>query len=348
MPSYSQHRFDSRNVSGSQSGQTQPVYTPDFFIPFALSADDACRCYEGYIASRQYLPSDFISSAKIVSVQEIFMPVWLFSGSVEFDFSWVDVETDFVTDVSLTFRRCGRAQFQFLPVCASKRIPDDIVEALQSYDFHQAFTYDPSYLEKFLTEPMISSDEAWKTAFKKLAQELEELVITREHNTFKRSMSPNLNEKGCQLAMLPIWQIELEYKGQRYIAGVNGQTGKVAMDIPVDTLKVKREVAPYWIPVVLSVLFPLVTAILFVVAYGNLSPIPREPNQAAASALIVFGPLGVIGFFAFVPLYYVARKLSDKRKAKIKAEMENVSSKTSVTFVDPASIWFSLNDVGVV
>ena len=37
--------------------------------------------------------------------------------------------------------------------------------------------------------------------------------------------------------MLPVWMMYTEYKGKKYIFGMNGQTGKIMGEIPKDPMR---------------------------------------------------------------------------------------------------------------
>ena len=65
----------------------------------------------------------------------------------------------------------------------------------------------------------------------------------------------NINTKTIKYVLLPVWMLNIKYHDKIYTFAMNGQTGKLIGDIPID----KKKAFLYWI---------LITLISFIVLFG--------------------------------------------------------------------------------
>lgn len=94
-------------------------------------------------------------------------------------------------------------------------------------------------------------------------------------------------------ALLPVWLLNTTWNGQNFVFAMNGQTGKMAGDLPLDKAAYKKWLLGLTgiIGTVLSVIFLL----LYLVLLGLL--LPREPFGLVALAL-AFGIAFIISLIA--------------------------------------------------
>ena len=53
-------------------------------------------------------------------------------------------------------------------------------------------------------------------------------IVTTETENF------NFENKGVKYALMPVWMLSTKYKGENFLFAMNGQTGKLIGDLPVD------------------------------------------------------------------------------------------------------------------
>ena len=207
-------------------------FAPDFIVPFKLGIGDAKRKYYAYAESKEYLPDGFIEKARIVSVEGAYIPFWLFSGDVEFVYYYLYGEGG-------RARRLGEATFTQVPADASIHMPNDMMDSLRTYDFGEKRPFSVDYMPGFVAERYTEShDESWKRVKGQVELGIEEAV---RPESFGRACAGHclvsLSDEGIEQVLLPVWLFAVEFKGKMYLAGVNGQTGDVATNFPVDRMK---------------------------------------------------------------------------------------------------------------
>ena len=60
------------------------------------------------------------------------------------------------------------------------------------------------------------------------------------HSVIPQSTGICLADSKAQYALCPVWILNTSWNGQKFIFAMNGQTGKMAGDLPMDKGKFKR------------------------------------------------------------------------------------------------------------
>ena len=124
-----------------------------------------------------------------------------------------------------------------IPADGSSKMNDDIMEAIEPYDKSKLADFDSAYLSGYLADKYDVS-----------AQDNKERICSRISNTVrseflntvigyttvrKSSESIRVHDRRVRYALLPVWVLDYNYKGKRYTYTVNGQSGRVAGELPV-------------------------------------------------------------------------------------------------------------------
>lgn len=227
------------------------AFEPDLIIPFSVSRQQAIQSYQKTVAQRRYLPNDYEDKAQIVSVEGAYVPFWLQSGTVSFDFTYVGIYKKDNRNYVSNHRRMGTYEFARVPADASDRMPDDIMDSIEPYNYEELVPYDPGYLPGFMAERYtVAADEVNRRVNVRVANSacsaamstLDSMYDTRypDHDRYHATVARSRIEQ----VLLPVWLVVVLYREEKYVVGVNGQTGKVAVNLPID--KGKRRAAVLW------------------------------------------------------------------------------------------------------
>ena len=135
-------------------------FEPDLLIPFTVSKKEAVLSYESVVASRRYLPNDYADEARVVSVMGAYVPFWLQSGTVNFDYTYVAYRKENKRNYVYNLRRKGTYDYARVPADASERMPDDVMDSIEPYDYASLVPYEPGYLPGFMAERYtVSADD---------------------------------------------------------------------------------------------------------------------------------------------------------------------------------------------
>ena len=225
-------------------------FEPDYVIRFALSKREAIERYEADLATKRFLPDDFTSEARIISTQGTYVPFWLNSGVVDFDLTFrADYKKDSKSPSVYTYHhRVGTYDYSRVPADGSERMADDMMDSIEPYDYTKLEPFSTGALPGFVAERYtVSVEQANARVDSRVAQSAinaAKSTVTYPHKRpvmYANHCRTFGHRQPAEQALLPVWLLVIAYKGSKYLVGVNGQTGKVAVNLPIDERKQSAE-----------------------------------------------------------------------------------------------------------
>ena len=234
------------------SGQFAGDLMPDMIIPFKLDKDTAKARLLDYYKKMPFLPNAFTEENHIDEIRGIYVPFWLFStrasGSVRYKATRIRTWTDtrFVyTDTSFfSVTREGTLDFTRIPADGSSKMPDDLTQSVEPFDFSEAVDFQTAYMSGYLADRYDVEYNACipyinERVSNSVAEAFEKTV--KGFNTVTRESGSVSSRNGrVEYAMCPIWILNTTWNGQKYIFAMNGQTGKMVGNTPIDKGKLRR------------------------------------------------------------------------------------------------------------
>ena len=234
-------------VVGSQfSG----AFKPDFVVPFKNTKDQALSSFKGYLKGKRFLPNEYKNDQNIEKLAGVYIPFWLYEGDVGFN---VRGEADIVTnkrqgdyDIKKTdiyeFAREGQIRIENIPVDASTRTPDDLMDSIEPFDFSTLTAFSTNYLSGFLAEKYDEEEsklyERAKTRFEGSAENKIRDSL-KKYSTVRRKVDKKrVDNVKSKYGLLPVWMFNSKFKDKQYNYAMNGQTGKMTGNLPVDGTKI--------------------------------------------------------------------------------------------------------------
>ena len=233
----------------SITSKTVGDFRPELVIPFKNKKKEAEEIYRNYVNKSFLTPKEFKEDNLIEKIQGLFTPFQLhticdtarhsFKGEkVSSHKSGYDkVDTHKVYNLSIT----ADAKFDKLPTDASKKIENELMDALEPFNYADLKDYNPAYMAGFIAEQRDEEPEAMekraldrcKTAMDQKARQ----AFTGYSSVSQQSENHNITSHEQNYAMLPVWILNVKHGGQNYKFAINGQTGKVVGKLPVDKAK---------------------------------------------------------------------------------------------------------------
>ena len=250
-------------------GQFSGALRPDYILPFRLSKDDAVQALRAHYKGKPFLPRSFTSANHIEQIQGVYVPFWLFDGGAEGAASYRASNTNvFETgDYEITETRhyhvvrAGSLAFEKIPVDASSKMPDDHMDSIEPFDYAQLRPFSTAYLPGYLADKYDvtiddSRDRADTRCRETLAQALRDTVTGYGACVTERE-DIALRRGKVHYALLPVWMLSTKWRGQDFLFAMNGQTGKLVGDLPVDKRKVAAWFAGISVPLMILLAFLL-------------------------------------------------------------------------------------------
>ncbi len=224
-------------------------FSPDSVIPFKIDKEEALRRWREHALEKPWLPDDYFIHGSLASAEGVYVPFWLFSGAVDYGLTFKYIIEDENGCTTILKRRNGSFSYRRIPADASVRMPNNMMDSLMRYKLEelQPFTTDcmPGFIAERYTE---SRQDSWKRIVKLIG--IETCAFAESHGTgesypngtcVSRDVDITGPETGgvVEHVLYPVWLFSYEYGGERRLVGVNGQTGIVAANYPVDKGKVE-------------------------------------------------------------------------------------------------------------
>jgi DNA-directed RNA polymerase subunit RPC12/RpoP len=231
------------------SGRLSGFLKPDFVIPFKLDKKQAKEKLKSYIDSKKFVPNLFKSENHIDEIKGIYVPFWLFDSDItaqaSYDAtkttSWSDSQYNYTKTDHFDVYRAGEMSFQNIPVDGATKMPDDLMESIEPFDFSQAVDFQTAYLAGYLADKYdVSMENSIPRANERVRvsadDSLRSTVTGYSSVTLKNNSVQVLKGVG-KYALYPVWILNTSYKGQKYTFAMNGQTGKFIGNIPASKAK---------------------------------------------------------------------------------------------------------------
>ncbi len=179
----------------------------------------------------------------------MYVPFWFFDGSVNADISFaatrnhVFLQGDYriIQTKHYNVRRAGNVPFEKIPVDASRKMPDDYMDSIEPFDYTELKPFSTAYLPGYLADKYdVSAEECAGRAdvrAKNTAEELMSSDVTGYATCSIRKKQLSLRRGKVSYGLLPVYLLSTRWNDQNYLFAMNGQTGKMIGDLPVDKKK---------------------------------------------------------------------------------------------------------------
>ena len=251
-------------------GQLSDMLKPDYVIPFKLDKEAAKKALRNYYRGKKLLPKEFSDRNHIEEIKGVYMPFWLFDGTVDADLSFQGTRVNSVTTgreiITTTefyrVRRAGLVDFDKIPADASSKMPDAHMDAIEPYDYSELRPFSNAYLPGFIADKYdVRPEDCYRRVDERAQNTAVEMLsgtVSGYSSCTPESRQISIRRSRTSYALLPVWLLATKYNGKNYLFAMNGQTGKLIGDLPVS-----RGKALAWFAGIALPLMALMTALLY-------------------------------------------------------------------------------------
>ena len=228
------------------TGHFAGALKPDLVIPFQVDKKAAIAALNNHYKGKRLLPKVFKDQNHIEEVKGLYVPVWLFDADadaqVEYEATkvrtWSDSDYDYTETRHYAVIRGGTLGFADVPVDGSTKMDDTLMESIEPFDISGAVLFKAAYLPGYLADKYdVDADASIGRANERIKQSTEDAFrSTVVGYTSVTTVDSNVQlENGrARYALFPVWILNTQWKGQKFTFAINGQTGKIAGDLPMD------------------------------------------------------------------------------------------------------------------
>ena len=222
---------------------------PNYIIPFKLEKDAAKGNLMSYLKGKVLLPNDFKKLNEVKEVTSLYVPYWLFDASVngiaKFRTTkvrtWSDSNYRYKETKHYSVIRGGEISFEKLPVDASRKMDDKMMESIEPFNFKEAKDYDNAYIVGYAADKYdVSQEETFNRANTRIKEGTVDALRSTIHGYDTVDLTDatiNYDSNSAYYAYYPVWTLNSEYKEKKYQFAMNGQTGKLTGNLPISRIK---------------------------------------------------------------------------------------------------------------
>lgn len=223
------------------SGNLKPAQV----IPFTISKEQAKEAFKKWSKKGRLAPSDFKEANRIKEITGIYVPFWMYDlgNKAIVDARATRVRTYSRGDYNYTetkhydVYRNINIEFLKVPVDASEKMDDVLMDKLEPYDYSNLKTFKTPYLAGYLAEKYNYDD---KELFPRVKEKVKNHINTYISSTVKGYTSVNYRTKQVSTerskshyVLLPVWMVYYDYDKSEHTFAMNGQTGKIVGKPPL-------------------------------------------------------------------------------------------------------------------
>lgn len=222
---------------------------PDYIIPFKKEKNDAVMAFKQLMKGKPLAPPLFKRKENIKKITGIYIPFWAYDvqaeGNAIFNAKdirhYSDSEYDYTETKTYLITNNGFFEYDKVIADASTRFANDLMDSLEPFDYKELVPYNHAYLAGYFSEKYDVSKEDNKkrieervnnTSIQLLKEKVRHEIVTLQDNNLK------IKYEKIYYVLLPVWMVNIKFKNKMYTFAMNGQTGELIGNIPIDIFRV--------------------------------------------------------------------------------------------------------------
>lgn len=230
-------------------GRLSGEFLPDKIIPFEITKEQAVKKFLDYVGKKKFIPKAFFSKQQIESITGVYFPYWNYSAELDNSMqgearnvrSWTTGNIRYTETKYYHVRREGTVSLTNMTENALQKANAELARGVMPYNFEKMRDFNMGYLSGFMAEKrdieITSLERNMQTLAKSYAFNMVKDTIKYSAVNIEHSQTDFKGEDWAY-CLLPVWTITYKGKnGKIYYYSMNGQTGEVCGELPVDNKK---------------------------------------------------------------------------------------------------------------
>ncbi len=222
---------------------------PNRVIPFKNDKEAVQQNLKKFFKKKPLLPGSFSKESTIEEIKPLYVPFWLFGADVdgkvrfkgEIEKNYSDAYYNYKEIKYYSIVREGRIAFDHVPVDGSKKMEDQLMESIEPFNYEEAVDFNVAYLAGFAADRYdVSKDETFGRATERFRDGTINAFrgdVSGYDNVKVEDSNIQLSNTNTEYVLYPVWILNVKWKDKPFRFAVNGQTGKIAGNLPVSAAK---------------------------------------------------------------------------------------------------------------
>ena len=224
----------------------QGKWEPDLIIPFRVTKRAAVEVMKRFISDKPLVPKLFSDESHLEEMQSLYVPFWIYDAAYHADVAyaatkvsrWSDRKYNYTETSYFRVERAGTLSFRDVPVDASIRMPDAMMDSLEPFRMEEAVPFRAEYLSGYLADKYdVDPELCMNRAHERMGNTAKRVFrdTAKGYNSLRESREDcRYLEIKPRYALFPVWLLRTEWEGKKYVFAMNGQTGKFIGELPMD------------------------------------------------------------------------------------------------------------------
>ena len=231
-------------------GRLEGNFLPDKIIPFEIPKEEAVKKFLAFVGRKKFVPKAFFSKQQIESISGVYFPYWNYNAKIEGELSgdakklrsWTTGNIRYTETKFYQVRRKGVVSLSNMTENALQKANADLARGVMPYNFDKMQDFQMGYLSGFFAEKRDIEKERLRNKLETEARTYAERMLRDTIDNYSTVSIGNSNMRlrieDWAYCLLPVWTITYKGRdGKIYYYSMNGQTGEVCGNLPVDKKK---------------------------------------------------------------------------------------------------------------
>ncbi len=244
---------------------------PSLIIPFKKVKEDAVMAFKNLTKGKPLTPKAFKDMKNIEKIVGVYIPFWAYDLIAEGQMiflskdvrRWSDYNYDYAETSRYNVTMQGHLEYKRVLVDGSSRFDNDLMDSLEPFNYNDLVEYNHAYLSGFFAEKYDVTEEDGLTRANDRTMNTCTNVVeskVRHQINLLQANDMKITKSNSEYIMLPVWMVNVNYKGKMYTFAMNGQTGKIVGNIPIGVKE-----AIIWSLILFVGFFIILTAVIYLV-----------------------------------------------------------------------------------
>ena len=247
-------------------------------MPFEIKPETTVQLAQEWMGSSWMTPGKLQDLARLTRFTPIYLPYWTFDAAAQSDWRaqvghtvteryYDSSSRSWKTRTKIEWRwEAGQVHktFDDLLIPGTKKLSTHLLGQIKPYNMEKLTPYAPDFLAGQQAQAYdFKLEDAWEEARREMRESTREACREQASTPMIRSftMSLDFSDESWRYIMLPVYVAAYRFSDETYQVMLNGQTGVIAGQRPVDWLKVALASAAALAPGVLLSILGLITLI---------------------------------------------------------------------------------------
>ncbi len=224
---------------------------PSKVLPFSFGRDKAIEYFNQWVKDKKYVPNDLVSEKQIEKMTGLYVPFWVADATTNTRMTamannirtWTSGGYVYTETSNFSVLRDVNIEYNGIPADGSKKIEDSVMEAIEPFDYTKLRDFDMSYLSGFFADRYdVNKEEMYPRIHQRMFENNTAVVESScsYSNMYNKEFKNNVLKIRWNYMLLPVWFMTYKYKDRIWEYAINGQTGKVSGELPIDNKKLLR------------------------------------------------------------------------------------------------------------